>query len=105
MEMNWLGNVVVGSAVTALLALVLSLTRLRIAARRLAQASLWLTLLGGPLAIAFQVFTMWRASDSGAQAPALGRALSQLTSSGALLLPCTFIAGLALKRANAAVRR
>ena len=94
--------VLLACAASALLALTLSLGRKRVAARRMAQLSLWLTLVAVPVAIVAEGVAWWLREDVGAvsKATLVGRLIAQGMNHGALALPCAFIAGLALRRAS-----
>jgi hypothetical protein len=85
----------------ALLALVCTVLRLRVA-RRLAQSSLWLTLAGVPVVLALDVVRLWLADD-GAHSSAflLGKSISHALNYGTIALPCAALAALALRRATA----
>ena len=83
--------VIVTCGACALTALALSMTRRRLAARRLAQVSLWLVVAGVPVALAGEL-TSGRVE--------LAQALSHVGGYGAALLPCAAIAGMGLRRAS-----
>ena len=93
--------------VVALLALVLSLTSRRKLARRIAQAALWLSLAVIPAIFAIDLIPGWSGVDGevASKASPIGRAISHALSAGSAILPSAFIASMALRRANAPMKR
>ena len=93
--------------VVALLALVLSLTSRRKLARRIAQAALWLSLAVVPAVFAFDLLLGGLGLDGevASKASPVGRAISHALSAGGAILPSAFIASMALRRANAPMKR
>jgi hypothetical protein len=85
---------------TALLALVCTVLRLRVA-RRLAQSSLWLTLAGVPVVLALDVARLWLADDGVHSSALLGKSISHALNYGTIALPCAALAALVLRRASA----
>jgi hypothetical protein len=93
--------VLAGCSGLALVALLLSLTRLQSWARVTAQTALLLTLLAVPLALVLDVVFTRASGDPGSKAMVLARTISHAMNYGALALPGAGIAGLALRRVNA----
>lgn len=93
--------VLVAGAVAALCALLLSVTRYVIAARRVALAALWLSLSVVPLAVALDLREL--SALSGAKL--FSHVLEHTRSYAGIALPCAFVASLAMNRAKAVRRR
>lgn len=90
------------SAITALLALVLSFGA-DVWARRLAIASLWLALATVPSSIAWDIaFPPEPGADASAKATRLGTAISHLTNYGVAVMPGAGFAMVAMRRARIA---
>jgi len=96
--------VLVSCGGTAMLALLLSVTKKWRLARRIGQISLWVTLGAVPLAIMIDIVRLWLggADDEYSNAFLIGRAISHAMNYGVVALPSAMLAGLALRRVNTA---
>lgn len=89
----------------ALVAMLLSITPYVIAARKLALAALWVSLMVVPVAVALDLTELASVGGAVSGETVFAETLEHVKSYGALALPCAFVASLAMSRAKAVRRR